>query len=182
MPLYNFATYADYREEWTIEARDLDEARRKIGTDPNGDWLDQAIHIDGDMVERRHDFYTGADGETPEIEEITPDHWAYRNAYRAYLDRALKQNIAAIAGAFHGKSVALPRFLASVPLVRFIVWLAPKVMPFDVETYFKYHFSKVGDQTRQLLEANLRQAATLGLPHAALDELHTALIKARGDA
>ena len=101
MPLYNFATYAEYREEWAIEARDLDEARRKIGTDVGGDWLNEAIHIDGDIVECRDDFYTGADGETPEIEEINPDHWAYRNAHRQRIEHSLRQNIAAISGELH---------------------------------------------------------------------------------
>ncbi len=101
MPLYNFATYADYREEWAIEAKDLDDARRKIGNDPSGDWLNEAVHIDADTVHRRDDFYVGADGETPEIEEITPDHWAFRAAHREWIERSLRQNIAAIAGDFH---------------------------------------------------------------------------------
>lgn len=31
MPYFSFATYADYREEWAIEAESLEDARRKIG-------------------------------------------------------------------------------------------------------------------------------------------------------
>ncbi len=101
MPLYNFATYADVREEWAIDAKDLDNARRKVGDDPSGDWLNEAVHIDADSVHRRDDFYVGADGETPEIEEITPQHWAWRAAHREWIERSLRQNIAAIAGDFH---------------------------------------------------------------------------------
>jgi hypothetical protein len=58
--LYNFATYASYREEWAIEASDIDDARSKIGTDPRGSWRNHAIHIDGDTQDR-HVFYFGLD-------------------------------------------------------------------------------------------------------------------------
>ena len=100
MPLYNFATYASYREEWAIEASDIDDARSKIGTDPRGSWLEDALHIDGDTQDR-YVFYFGNDGETPEIEEITPDHWAFRAVNRDWIEHSLKQNIAAISGDFH---------------------------------------------------------------------------------
>ena len=100
MPLYNFATYADAREEWAIEADSLDHAKQLIGDDSNGDWLDSALHLEAEATERRDEFATGND-ETPAVEEITPDHWAWRVAHRDHIEHSLKQNIAAISGDFH---------------------------------------------------------------------------------
>ncbi len=101
MPYYNFATYADVREEWAIRADNLDEARALIGDDANGDWLDAAERLEAEAVERRDEFVLDDDDEAPCIEEITPDHWAWRDAHRDELERSLRQNIAAISGDFH---------------------------------------------------------------------------------
>jgi 2-dehydropantoate 2-reductase len=43
-------------------------------------------------------------------------------------------------------------FLSSRFGLRMVTWMMPKIMPFDVETYIRYHFTKVGDQTRAKLE------------------------------
>ena len=101
MPLYNFATYADVREEWAIEADSIDHARQLIGDDANGDWLDHAFHLDDEPVLRREEFCLDDNGESVAIEEITPDHWAWRDAQRNQIEHSLKQNIAAISGDFH---------------------------------------------------------------------------------
>ena len=45
-----------------------------------------------------------------------------------------------------------------------ITWAMPKVLPFDVETYIEYHFSKVGDQTRDKLAHYQELAKARGLP------------------
>jgi hypothetical protein len=101
MPLYNFATYADVREEWAIRADSIEDARKLIGEDANGDWLDDALHLDAEAVERRDEFVPDIDTDLPAIDEITPGHWAWRAAHREYIEHSLKQNIAAIAGDFH---------------------------------------------------------------------------------
>lgn len=100
MPLYNFATYADMREEWAIRADSLVHARELIGNDANGDWLDHALYLEGEAVEYRDAFATDID-DLPDVAEITPDHWAWSVAHRDWLDRSLRQNIAAISGDFH---------------------------------------------------------------------------------
>ena len=55
--------------------------------------------------------------------------------------------------------------------LRFITWMMPKVMPFDVETYIEYHFSKVGDQTRDKLAHYQTLAKERGLPAPAITTL-----------
>jgi hypothetical protein len=101
MPYYNFATYADVREEWAIRADNPEHAKALIGNDPNGDWLDEAVHLDAEAVKCRDEFAFGDDDGTPAIDEITPDHWAWRGAHRDYIEHSLRQNIAAISGEFH---------------------------------------------------------------------------------
>lgn len=101
MPFYNFATYADVREEWAIQADSLDHARKLIGDDANGDWLDRAFHLDAEAIECRDEFVIDDENEAPAIDEITPEHWAWRSAHRDYVEHSLKQNIAAISGDFH---------------------------------------------------------------------------------
>jgi hypothetical protein len=101
MPVYNFATYADVREEWAIRADDLDHARALVGDDANGDWLDHAFHLDAEAVKCRDEFVLDDDHDAPAIDEITPEHWAWRGAHRDYIEHSLKQNIAAISGDFH---------------------------------------------------------------------------------
>ncbi len=49
------------------------------------------------------------------------------------------------------------------------------VSPFDVEAYLKFHFSKVGDQTRLMLEQFIAHARDHGLSHSANSRLLEAL-------
>ncbi len=100
MPLYNFATYASVREEWAIRADNLAQARKLIGDDPSGNWLDHAFHLDAEPVERRDEFVLD-DEDAPAVEEITPDHWGWRSANADAITRSLHQNVAAIAAEFH---------------------------------------------------------------------------------
>jgi hypothetical protein len=61
-----------------------------------------AFHLDAEAVERRDEFgLDREDDEAPAVEEITPDHWAWRGAHGDYIERSLKQNVAAISGEFH---------------------------------------------------------------------------------
>lgn len=101
MPLFNFATYADMREEWAIYANDLDHARTIIGDDPAGDWLNDAFRLDAEAIECQSEFATDIDDELPAISEITPDHWAWREAHRQFIEQSTLRNVAAISGDFH---------------------------------------------------------------------------------
>ncbi len=60
-------------------------------------------------------------------------------------------------------------------LVRLLLRIAPFVSPFNVEAYMKFHFSKVGDQTRLMLEQFIAHAKDHELPHAANSRLLDAL-------
>jgi 2-dehydropantoate 2-reductase len=48
-------------------------------------------------------------------------------------------------------------------------------MPFDLEAYLEFHFTKVGPQTRLMLETWVRHARDAGLPASAMIELRDAL-------
>lgn len=100
MPLYHLATYADCCEQWAIRAESPEHAKSLIGNDPNGEWTSHATRLDAEPVDGTDAFVLEAD-DNPAIEEITPDHWAYRAAHRDQIAHSLRQNIAAISGDFH---------------------------------------------------------------------------------
>lgn len=53
--------------------------------------------------------------------------------------------------------------------------LAPALMPFDLEVYLEYHFTKVGDQTRQILSDYIALGEGQGNPTRALRVLRRLL-------
>ena len=53
-------------------------------------------------------------------------------------------------------------------LIRIALALAPRIIPLPLEPYFKFHFSKVGDQTRLYIETYLEKGRSLGLPTEAM--------------
>lgn len=55
--------------------------------------------------------------------------------------------------------------------VRVVLGLGPRVVPLDLETYLKFHFTKVGPQVRMHLEEVLYHGEGLGLPVDGLREL-----------
>lgn len=60
-------------------------------------------------------------------------------------------------------------------LARLLLSAAPHVVPLDLETYFRYHFTKVGDQTRALLGQYIDLASRHALPAVHLQQLRTRL-------
>lgn len=69
---------------------------------------------------------------------------------------------------------------AKPPLLRFFLrrWLlslisrvAPWIAPFDVEVYLKYHFTKVGEQTRLMIRGYIEGAKKHGLPGGHIEAL-----------
>ena len=62
---------------------------------------------------------------------------------------------------------------ALVPaLFKSILWMGSKVLPLPLETYLKYHFTKVGEQTRLFINSYIRLGQERGLPTQALVALH----------
>jgi 2-dehydropantoate 2-reductase len=59
--------------------------------------------------------------------------------------------------------------------VRVALTLARPLTPFDLEAYLSFHFTKVGAQTRLMLETYARLAEKSALSSAALNELRSAL-------
>lgn len=77
----------------------------------------------------------------------------------------------AVAAAHHGAPAPAARNLVRPGLLRPVVPLLPRIFPFDLETYLRYHFTKVGDQTRQMLAAWSARGRAVGLPVDAVEAL-----------
>lgn len=69
----------------------------------------------------------------------------------------------------------LRRLLLSRPASAVLLALAPSVLPLALEPYLRYHFSKVGLQTRQMLESYIAIGEREGLPVSRLRELRSVL-------
>jgi 2-dehydropantoate 2-reductase len=88
---------------------------------------------------------------------------------------AAAREATAVAAAETGAST-----LAMQPLLRPLVWrlLMPvitRIFPFNIEVYLKYHFSKVGGQTRDMLDSYVALGRRHGLSTEALGELREQL-------
>lgn len=83
--------------------------------------------------------------------------------------RAGKEALAVSGALLKSKPPFLSR-LVGPWLIRIALRLCrlPFVLPFDAESYFALHFSKVGDQTRRLLPQYIHEAKRLNLDHTAL--------------
>ncbi len=71
----------------------------------------------------------------------------------------------------HGARVGRTRLLLNPLASRALLALAPRVLPLALEPYLEYHFSKVGTQTRQMLESYVQLGEGHGLPVRHLQEL-----------
>lgn len=63
------------------------------------------------------------------------------------------------------------RFFVRAWVLRTFLWLARRRTPFDLETYLRYHFTKVADQTRYLMGTYIEAGRDAGLPVDALEAL-----------
>lgn len=79
------------------------------------------------------------------------------------LGLATAREALALARATQGQRTWPLRLLLRRPLLRLISRLAPVVAPMPLETYLRVHFTKVGDQTREVLAGWVRQGESLGL-------------------
>ncbi|MGQ0505446.1 MAG: ketopantoate reductase family protein [Myxococcaceae bacterium] len=65
--------------------------------------------------------------------------------------------------------------LARPALFKLIASTGPKLVPFDLENYTRYHFTKVGGQTRTLYRRWVEKGRAEGLPTVALEQTRAAL-------
>lgn len=80
-----------------------------------------------------------------------------------------------IAASYMQREAGIAARLQHPLLISMVSRLAPKVMPFPLETYLKYHFSKVGEQTRQMLDHWIEEGTARGLSTSALQRLRGGL-------
>lgn len=86
------------------------------------------------------------------------------------MQAAQREAIQALANK-HGIKPPFWRGLAFPPLTQLLLTLAPHALPMDLETYFKVHFTKVGDQTRLFMKTYIESARQQQLPHYQLETL-----------
>lgn len=80
-----------------------------------------------------------------------------------------------ISAAYLGREAGMAAKLPQPLLMNVITRLAPKVMPFPLEVYLQYHFSKVGVQTRLMLDHWIEEGHRRGLPTDSLQALRSGL-------
>ncbi len=80
-----------------------------------------------------------------------------------------------IVAAHLGVPAPASRMVVKPAMMWLLLTAAPHVVPLPLEVYLKYHFTKVGDQTRAVMETYKRLAAEHDLPVTHLTEL-TALL------
>lgn len=74
-----------------------------------------------------------------------------------------------------GAKVALQKMLLTPLANRLLLLLAPKVLPLELEPYLHYHFTKVGQQTRDLLDSYIRLGERHGMATDHLRRLRSGL-------
>ncbi|MEW6078442.1 MAG: 2-dehydropantoate 2-reductase N-terminal domain-containing protein [Thermodesulfobacteriota bacterium] len=83
---------------------------------------------------------------------------------------------AAEAGAAYlGVSSGMFRYVPIGLILRTIMLVGPKLSPIPLETYLRYHFTKIGSQTRQILDAWIQRCRAHHLPHENLIALRQGL-------
>ena len=114
----------------------------------------------------------------PNIAALETAGWSIAKLRRGdHLDlaAAASREAMAVAAARMGVDPPMVRELIRGPILK-LAWAAvPHLLPIDVETYVAYHFTKVGEQTRELLEEYRREGEARGLPTEAIVKLAAAL-------
>jgi 2-dehydropantoate 2-reductase len=85
------------------------------------------------------------------------------------------REVASIAEKVQGRKAPAVVMLAGPLGVRVGMCVVSRLAPFDVEAFFKVHFTKVGDQTHQMFETCASLAAQHGLQTPALEALRKRL-------
>tara|TARA_B100000405_G_C16544129_1_gene359615 strand:+ start:48 stop:569 length:522 start_codon:yes stop_codon:yes gene_type:complete len=103
------------------------------------------------------------------------ESWSFRqftgtSALRDSLN-AVKETLK-IAAAQSGQSVPFWHHALVPSLFKLILWLGERILPLPLETYLKYHFTKVGEQTRLFINSYIRLGQARGLPTTHLVNLN----------
>ena len=110
----------------------------------------------------------------PQIAALERAGWSFREFRRrdhlALGARASRQTLAVVAR-YHQRTPPPWTPLVRAWPLRTLFGLAPPFLPYDLETFFAYHFTKVGDQTRYNLSRYIQLGAEHDLPTDALQHL-----------
>lgn len=134
----------------------------------------------GGLPVRRHaDIASTADFPTailmPLLAVLEAAHWSFRELRQGerlrQAARAGREALAVLARRLGRRPPAPLRLLEHPLVVRAVLRLAPLVMPLDVQTYLRVHFTKVGDQTRDFLRTYVSLGRSQGQPIGELSQL-----------
>lgn len=137
----------------------------------------------GGFSARQSDDLIGVSAErsattVPLIAGLEASNWSIAAFVRGpWLSRSIdasKEALAVVAAHLGRRPAAVRHILAPLP-VRLALALARSLAPFDLEAYLSFHFTKVGPQTRLMLETYARLAEKSALSSTALHELRSAL-------
>lgn len=97
----------------------------------------------------------------PFIAALEGSGWSGLDSERAAAAAAANREAVAIVAALHGKRtpLAVPAWAG-----RFAMSALPRLAPFDIRRYLEDHFTKVGDQTRMMLDGWADEGTRRGLP------------------
>lgn len=102
------------------------------------------------------------------------EQWSFKKVlsghYLALGLKAIKESNLIIKEKSH-KSIPLPVTLLSAPIIKLVVRISPKVIPLDIETYLKIHFTKVRDQTILYLNEIIESGCEMKMNTKSLEEL-----------
>lgn len=111
----------------------------------------------------------------PTLAALESAGWKFAGLSRSEnlpLATAASREAMAIAAAHRKKGPPFTRNFIRPWLIKLILWLGPKLMPFDLETYIEYHFTKVGDQTRYIMTSYIELGQAVSLPTGSLQALY----------
>ncbi len=107
----------------------------------------------------------------PAVAALEIADWSLKKLDRELAARGIRE-ATDIAAAVHG----LGEMLTPPPMaLGLLAGLSPLLVPFDLETYLRFHFTKVGDQTRESLEHWIAESEERGLEADALRRLREGL-------
>ena len=112
------------------------------------------------------------------IAALEQEEWSLnglRRSPRLGLAARAGKEAAAGCAAYLGVGTGLFPMVPTKLILKTALVLGPRVMPFPLETYLRYHFTKVGDQTRQIIDGWIKQCEEHDLPCDNLKTLRTGL-------
>lgn len=115
---------------------------------------------------------------TPHIVALEATGWslqALRQSPLLALASRASQEAMLISATYNGFPSSATRHLLTPLLTRLVLGMAPRFLPFDLEAYLRYHFTKVGTQTRATMASYIALGAQLRLPQTNLAALLAAL-------